>query len=123
MLPDGHIFTISGEGYNGEGEISCEQKEDNEAPWKELKKLAELSVIANEGSLTKEKDRWNYHGDAIDVAFLGLACKTGINIEALRNNLKLCGEIPYESEHKFSAAFYKKKIKFLLLPKVLWRLF
>lgn len=117
VLPDGYLFTISGEGYNGEGEISPEQKEDSEAEWKGLKKLAELSVIANEGSLTKEQDRWNYHGDAIDVAFLGLACKAGINIETFRNNLKLFGEIPYESEHKFSATFYKENNKCFVAVK------
>ncbi len=75
VLPDGKTFSITGEGCSGKGEIIDETTQSmvnlNSTPM--LKELVEIAVIANEASLTKTGDKWNYHGDAIDVALLGMA--------------------------------------------------
>jgi len=117
VLPDNMTFTVSGEGYNGDGEISPSKDKNNERAWKSLEHLITLSIIANEGSLVKEEGRWKHHGDSMDVGFLGLAYKSGIDVENFREKLKGCGEIPYESEHKFSAKFYKEDNKIFVAVK------
>ena len=107
-LSDGMTFSVTGEGYSGDGEIvSNDQKGIEEKAWQRLKNLAKLSILANEASLYKEQDEWKYHGDAMDVAFLAMGYKLGINPEKVRQEIKQVGEIPYESERKFSASFFE----------------
>lgn len=106
-LPDGQTFHISGEGYNGEGEISKSGNgEIRDVEWKQLKEIAKQSMLANEASLYKENGQWKRRGDAMDVAFLAMSYKMGMDAEKIRKDIQLVGEIPYESERKFSAAFY-----------------
>jgi calcium-translocating P-type ATPase len=105
-LPNGKQFTIQGQGYNGEGSVVDSEGNtvsisDND----ELTKITRIAVFANEGSLTKENDTWSYHGDAMDVALLGMSYKLGINPEKWVIAEKPLGKIPYESERKFSASF------------------
>jgi len=105
-LPNGKQFTIQGQGYNGEGSVVDSEGNtvsisDND----ELTKITRIAVFANEGSLNKENDTWSYHGDAMDVALLGMSYKLGINPEKWVIAEKPLGKIPYESERKFSASF------------------
>ena len=109
VLADGKAFAVSGEGYNGEGEVT--PAEADEAPGSardRLERLARLAILANEASLVKEDGDWKYYGDAMDVAFLALGYKLGMDPAEVKQGVSLKGEIPYESERKFSAAFYEK---------------
>ncbi len=106
ILPNGNQYKIEGQGYNGEGKVVDSKGEkidfsENE----EITKIVRIAVFSNEGSLIKENDRWSYHGDAIDVALLGMSYKLGVNPEEWRKKEQPIGIIPYESERKFSAAF------------------
>lgn len=111
VSPDGTIYKITGQGYNGEGEIL----KDNEQPLDNKEKdvvhrMIKFGVLANEGNLVKSKNgNWEQHGDAIDVAFLAMSYKAGLDPKTLRKDFKVMGEIPYESERKYSAAFYKRQ--------------
>lgn len=105
-LPNGGRYTIEGQGYNGEGKVIDSQgKSIGFSENDEIAKIARISVFANEGSLTRENDKWSYHGDAMDVALLGMSYKLGVNPEKWLTEEKPTGKIPYESERKFSASF------------------
>jgi len=105
-LPNGNQFTIEGQGYNGEGKVVDAQEKTIELSVNDdIAKIARIAVFANEGSLTKENDKWSFHGDAMDVALLGMSYKLGINPEKWITDEKPIGKIPYESERKFSASF------------------
>jgi len=106
LLPDGTRFSVTGEGYNGNGSVTnADGKLIGVSDIEEISRLARIAVYANEGFLIKENDKWTYHGDAMDVALLGMSYKLGINPEKWRTDKKPVGKIPYESERKFSAAF------------------
>jgi magnesium-transporting ATPase (P-type) len=112
IFPQGNSFKVTGEGYNGEGELYFE---DNETPIhdlnrnKDLEKIVGISVMANEAGLEKNSEGiWEYYGDAMDVALLGMVYKTGSSPKELKQHTKLIGNIPYESEKKYAAAFYSK---------------
>jgi len=110
FLPDGQGFHISGQGYNGEGSLKTEQKNQiSDQQQIRLEKLAVSFVMANEGTLTQESGAWTHHGDAMDVAFLALGYKLGISPEAVKSENRLLEMISYESERQFSAAFYEKE--------------
>ena len=99
LLKDGSEFTISGTGYNGDGEVTPIAEADIE----KAKELALLGAINNEAHLEYKNGEWNSFGDSIDIAFLSLAKKLGI-----KDKPKIIEMIPYESENQFSAVFYEK---------------
>lgn len=104
ILPDESKYEITGEGYNGIGEVHFHlekitlQSQSNQA----LNYLHRISVLANEAELTHVNDKWTYHGDSMDVALLALSYKLRANPEELRKNSKLLDHIPYESENKYA---------------------
>lgn len=99
LLPNGDFFEVSGVGYNDCGKVICQKGNMDEAEW-----ISKLGMINNESSFTKEGDTFSYFGDSIDVAFRALAFKCGIQDVNIEN----MGMIPYESQNKYSAIFYKE---------------
>ena len=102
-LCNGDTFNIEGNGYNDEGNVICEENANIE----NAEYISILGAINNEASLEKEKNKWKYYGDSIDVAFLALSRKLKTNNIKYKTIL----EVPYESEKKFSAVFYTKDDK------------
>jgi potassium/sodium efflux P-type ATPase len=111
LLPDGKSFSVTGEGYNGNGKLSDDSEPGKEVDYSynsRLYTINKIAVLVNEASLQKENSRWKHHGDAMDVALLGMSFKFGIEPDSIHSEYKLIDKIPYESERKFSAAFYEK---------------
>ena len=103
LLPDDLEYDISGVGYNFDGEVIKNEQ---------TSLIAKLGVINNEASLIKNKD-YKYFGDSIDVAFLALGGKLNL----FKNEYNIISMIPYESENKYSAAFYKENDKIFCTVK------
>lgn len=103
VLPDDSTYDILGNGYNDEGKII---PRDN-AKIEYAENLCELGAINNEATFEKKDNKWTYIGDSIDIAFLALEKKANVSIK----DYKKISEIPYESENKYSAVFYKKNEK------------
>ena len=99
LLPSGETFLIDGNGYNDSGKVVPV----GDANMANAKYIATLGVINNESMLEKVKGKWDKFGDSIDIAFLALGRKLGIN----NSEFKKVYDIPYESEKKYSAVFYK----------------
>lgn len=102
VLKDGSRYEVTGQGYNGQGEIlpyntKSKYKDSNSL----LEQLVLSCMINNEANLYSENNKWIYNGDAIDVAFLALSKKMDINKDYVK-----VGSIPYESENRYSTAFY-----------------
>ncbi len=100
VLANGETFEIEGNGYNDIGKIV----EYDYADIDNAKYIATLGNINNEAMLEKDKHGWKKFGDSIDIAFLALARKLKVNTIKY-NKLSV---IPYESEKKYSALFYRK---------------
>ncbi|MCI9234321.1 MAG: HAD-IC family P-type ATPase [Bacilli bacterium] len=99
-FPNGKNHTISGIGYNGNGSIeNCNS---------EVKNIVTMGVLNNEASLYLNDQEWKYHGDSIDVALLSLGHKAKMNSK-MKDDFPIIGDIPYESEKKYSAVFYQNK--------------
>lgn len=100
VLPTDERFDITGIGYNDDGKIVP----IDDANLEKAKYISELGFINNEAQLYKSKRTWTHVGDSMDVAFLALGYKAGIK----ETPYKIIGEIPYESENKYSAVFYER---------------
>ncbi len=103
LLPNGEEFDIEGTGYNDNGNIIP----INNSNVENAKYISILGNINNEAMLEKTKHKWNSFGDSIDIAFIALSMKLGVN----EVQYKKIYEIPYESEKKYSAYFYTKDDK------------
>jgi magnesium-transporting ATPase (P-type) len=110
LLPPEDSFEVSGEGYIPVGEV---RRKDRDISGTEemagLQRLALAAAVCNEGALFQEDGKWAHHGDAIDVAFLALAFKLGINPNEVRDKVKIIAEIPFESERMYSAVYYREE--------------
>lgn len=116
VLPDKTVYNVSGEGYNGDGVVT-EEDTNQQVDFNQnnnLSTLAKVGCFANEGNLYQSDDAWKHQGDAMDVAFLGFAFKLKLDVPQLKEDDLVIDKIPYESELKFSAAFYKKEAKTFL---------
>jgi magnesium-transporting ATPase (P-type) len=117
-LANGTSFAVSGAGYNGVGSVTnTEGKTIELSENEELSKITWIAVLANEGSLVFENEKWEYYGDSMDVALLGMSYKLGLNPEKQKFEEKQVGKIPYESERKFSASFCKNNTGVIICLK------
>lgn len=107
-LPDGMHFSVSGIGMVPVGEVlSSQQTRPNQKQIVQLKSLAEAGVYANEAFLGQREGSWTHHGDAVDIAFLVLGHKLGVDRPILLEYSPELDTIPYESSNKYSAALHK----------------
>lgn len=101
LLPTGASAYIKGVGYNDIGEVEIDEALPQDDK-NNIRELVKMGVLNNEAKLKVEQEKWTYHGDAIDIAFLALGYK--LQVDANENIVK---RIPYESSQKYSAVFYE----------------
>lgn len=107
-LPGNKFYNVTGQGYNGDGNImDGENKLTEMNP--ELHRFILASIISNEGILRKIEAGWEHSGDAVDVALRALAYKIGKDPGFFKQDTEVVQLIPYESERKYSAVFFKDK--------------
>jgi len=108
-FPNGDQLTVSGTGYIGEGTISGRSGSSltiNE----EIRthRLCLIATLCSEARLDFEQGEWKYAGDPIDVAFLALARKAGLNTEEIIRTVERPVFTPFDSERRFSAAGFNE---------------
>jgi magnesium-transporting ATPase (P-type) len=107
-LPGGDLLAVTGEGYQGEGTVTTAQGGAIDAArQKGLMRLARAALLCNEATLEPGEAGWTHSGDAIDVALLALAWKAGLEPAAIFAGVAMVGEIPFESERRYAARFYR----------------
>jgi len=109
VFPNNDFCEISGEGTEPEGEIIFPQESVGTDRNKLLNRLCRSAVLNNEGFLGRTNSGWAHHGDAVDVAFLVMAHKSGVLAEDVANECPELSSLPYESEHQFSASLNEVK--------------
>ena len=95
LLPNNNTYYVSGVGYKNNGEVEKVDLENRS----HIEKIVLHGKLNNEAKEVKKK----YIGDSIDIAFRILADKAN----TYSDEYEIIGRIPYESENKYSAIFYK----------------
>lgn len=109
VLADGVSFTVTGEGYVGEGNIEDKQGQAVRDLPEALYGFMQTAILSNEGVLRKNQDgAWEHTGDAMDVALLAMAYKAGLSPNDFNKDVEIVELLPYESENKFSGVYYKQ---------------
>ena len=96
LIPNNQKYNISGVGYNTKGEIEKLDLENKPL----IDEIILLGRLNNEAKKTKNGQ---YLGDSIDIAFNILSEKENV----YSDEYEIIKRIPYESENKYSAVFYK----------------
>jgi potassium/sodium efflux P-type ATPase len=108
FIPGAGLFAVSGEGYAPQGET---RREDGGEPAEEetaaLRRLAKAGVLCNEGDLHFDGE-WKYSGDAVDIAFLTLGYKSGVDPGDAKQQYPAIKLLPFESETRYAAVFYNE---------------
>lgn len=101
ILPDQSEFSVTGEGMDVSGQIVCKKGSQ-----KGLSLLLACGIFANEAQLDCFEEQWHHSGDTVDLAFLVLAEKAGMNNSEMRAEHPALLSIPYESENAFAASLH-----------------
>jgi Ca2+-transporting ATPase len=105
----GRRFTVSGEGYAGDGAIAPE--DGGALP--DLAPLLRAAALANDSRIRDGQ----LIGDPTEGALLALAAKGGFDAEALAQGQPRIAEIPFDSAHKFMASFHHDGERVRMLVK------
>jgi magnesium-transporting ATPase (P-type) len=123
-LSGGEHYQVSGEGLDLHGEITgldgvlaSKVQVNDESKVNSLKLLIHAGLLANESYLEKTAQGWRGQGDMVDVAFLVLASKYGIDYKESRKRYAELAQIPYESENAYCASFNQYQGKLFIFVK------
>ncbi|MBI3948231.1 MAG: HAD-IC family P-type ATPase [Armatimonadetes bacterium] len=75
-------------------------------------------VLTNEAEVYRtEEDGFDTHGDPTEAALLIAAARLGVEPEEAREAFPLFGQIPFESERRYSASFHERDGRHLVFVK------
>lgn len=102
-------FSIAGEGYGPEGEISNEHASDDPAYSEALSELALVAALCNDAELNETGGSWTVSGDPMEGALLALAIKAGGALEPLTREWFRSDAIPFDARYRFMATLQHKR--------------
>jgi magnesium-transporting ATPase (P-type) len=101
------LAKVGGEGYRPQGAVVMAGREPAAEERAALLRLAETGALCNEASIRFSGNEVEHLGDTVDVAFLVLAAKLGLDPRALRASAPQLGLIPYEPHRRYGAGFIR----------------
>lgn len=102
LLPAEQPWEVTGQGAVPEGELRIPASASSAAR-DMATRLMRAGVLCNEGFLGHRNGMWVNHGDAVDVALLVLAEKSGASPAATQARYPALASIPFESEYMYAA--------------------
>ena len=102
-----YVYSVSGTGYDPEGEIARESDDgdgSNTAEDPLLREIAVAGVLCNDSTLRQKDRRWTVEGDPTEGALLAFGRKAGLDPEELGRKWPRRSSIPFESHHKYMAS-------------------
>lgn len=101
-----HQFTITGVGYNDNGDFQLNRQIINPDDYVDLSAAIHAAILCNDAQLVKINHQWELHGNPIDGALLSLGLKSELNYELKKMSYPITDLIPFESEHKLMATLH-----------------
>ncbi len=105
ILAEGEELDVEGEGLELEGGVSLANgAAPGDQVWSRLRALVATGVLTNEARIAVTDGAVEASGDTVDIAFLVLAAKLGLDRKSLAATVNNRGSIPYEPDQAFSAS-------------------
>jgi magnesium-transporting ATPase (P-type) len=105
-LPGLGRLQVTGEGYAPVGRLERDGTEPTVAETAAARRLAAAAALCNEAQLYAGPDGVRHVGDTVDVAFLALAGKLGLDWTAPAGEARRTDLIPFEAERRYGASFH-----------------
>ncbi len=105
-----HVVSVSGIGYNPEGDFSVNGKPLRKGETTTLEKLLEIAALCNSAKIVPPSDKnksWSVIGDPTDGALLVAALKYGLNIQDALAEKPIIDVLPFSFEKKRMATIHK----------------
>ncbi len=107
-LPDHGTVELGGEGYALSGDVRFEGRDvsgRDVSPHvqRDLDRLALAAALCNDASLDPDLGPEGRTGDTVDLAFLVLAAKAGLDYGRVRTEARRVGEVPFAAERRYAA--------------------
>lgn len=103
----GRTFEVTGEGYAPEGQFLLNGAAVHPQAIPELARAVEVGALASRGDAVLVSGSWVARGDPTEAALVVAARKAGINRDTLLRHGTEAGEVPFSSERKLMAVFYR----------------
>lgn len=103
---DGAHLTVTGSGYEPDGEFLHEGSRIEAREKGELLHLLRVAALCNDAMMHKTDTGWDILGDPTEGALLAAAAKAGLCKGELEEKHPRLGEIPFESERQFMATLH-----------------
>lgn len=102
------FYSVTGEGYNPQGEFYLNGKKVEPNEDYNLRKLLMIGTLCNDSKLEliKEENKWRVIGDPTEGAIVVAAAKAGIYSEDIEKDMPRLQEIPFDSERKRMTTFH-----------------
>ncbi|MCR4409177.1 MAG: calcium-translocating P-type ATPase, SERCA-type [Candidatus Saccharicenans sp.] len=117
VYADGRLFTVSGIGYQPEGEFLLDDRPVRPAEFPGLLRTLTCGTLCNSARLAENQGRYRIVGDPTEGALLTLAAKAGLSLEELEKVEPLVEEIPFDSERKMMTMLRKSGHGFVAYVK------
>ncbi|MBS1105822.1 MAG: cation transporter [Deltaproteobacteria bacterium] len=104
--PASGVYTVSGVGYQPEGQIHRNGIPFTPLP-PDVHELLLCGALCNDASITCEAGEWKIVGDPTEGALVVAAVKLGIAVEEVRQHFVRTDALPFESENQFMATLHR----------------
>jgi Ca2+-transporting ATPase len=101
----GIMYEVTGNGYEGEGQIFLDKKTISPAGHEALQRIARLSGLSANGRavFSEEKQIWQVHGDPTEAALVAFAEKVDGNPNEQAQKTPRIAELPFSYQTKYHA--------------------
>lgn len=117
VYADGRLFSVTGAGYEPEGEFLLEEKKINPEEFPGLYKTLICGTLCNSSNLVQDNGRYRIAGDPTEGALLTIGKKAGLSKEKLEEKEPLVEEIPFDSERKMMTMLRRRNGEYVAYVK------
>ena len=111
LLVGDRVFSVSGSGYQPEGQFQLDEKTIEPAQHIALMDLLKAGLICNGSRLFSTGEGWRLEGDPTEGALIASALKSGLSFETLSEEMPTIDTIPFESRYQYMATLHNRPDK------------
>ncbi|NDW07124.1 cation-translocating P-type ATPase [Jiella pacifica] len=105
-LPGHGFVEVDGVGFDLEGGLHQEGERLSEGADAAVRALARSAALCNAADLDPAGGAEGQSGDTVDLAFLVLAIKAGLDTGTLRKTARRIADLPFSAERKYAASLH-----------------
>ncbi len=103
VLPDGRNYSVTGEGWEPQGDFFLDAMQVKPLEHGELRKVLEMAALCSDARLVKEEKSMDIIGDPTEAALVVLAEKAGLSKQSLQDSAQCIHDFPFNKALRYHA--------------------